>query len=268
MQVVARILVACGLASLIAVAAAAAPEERAEPATAPSTAPSSTLVRVAIYDHLAGKSKGSVNLVQFLTPANGFTSTIVSPQDLRDGVLKDYDVLIVPGGSGSKQAERIEPSGRENIRNFVKGGGGFVGICAGSYLASSDYTWSLNLLNAKVLDRKHWARGTGPVQLKMTDSGKDALHQADEVEVYYGQGPLLAPDDEKDLPKYEELATYASEVTKEGVPGGVMVGTTAIARAPFGDGRVICFSPHPEVVDGPNEMIMKGVRWAAKIEEK
>jgi len=38
-----------------------------------------------------------------------------------------------------------------------------------------------------------------------------------------------------------------------------MRGTTAIARAPFGEGRVICFSPHPEKTAGLEGMIARAI---------
>jgi hypothetical protein len=177
--------------------------------------------------------------------------------------LKDFDVLIIPGGSGSKQAEKLEPVGREKIVEFVRKGHGYVGICAGSYLATNDYTWSLGLLNAKVIDRAHWARGTGPVKVTLTPVGKAALgEKADDLDVYYGQGPLLAPGGKPEPAAYEPLATFATEIAKNGAAKGVMPGTTAIARGTFGVGRVICFSPHPEVSGGPNHLIAAGVKWA------
>lgn len=222
------------------------------------------LVRVAIYDHSDGSAKAPVALQRFLTEVNGFRCKRVRPENIADNCLKEFDVLIVPGGSGSKQAEMLKPEGREAIRKFVQGGGGYVGICAGSYLATNDYSWSLGLLNAKVIDRKHWARGTGNVKITLTSSGKDALHfPSDDVDVYYGQGPLLAPGDKTEPKPYEALAVYASEIAKKGAPMGVMVGTTAIARSTFGNGRVICFSPHPEVKDGPNQLVLQGIRWVS-----
>ena len=81
--------------------------------------------------------------------------------------------------------------------------------------------------------------------------------------VYYGQGPLLVPGDHPELPAYEVLAEYETEVVANGAIPGVMKDTHAIVRASFGKGRVICFSPHPERPSGPNEMILQGVRWAA-----
>ncbi|MFO1063189.1 MAG: BPL-N domain-containing protein [Pirellulales bacterium] len=184
--------------------------------------------------------------------------------EIQAGRLSAFDLLIVPGGSGSKQASNLGESGREQIRDFVRNGKGYVGICAGSYLASSDYEWSLHLLNAKVFDRAHWARGTGTVELKFSSQGKELLGEtADKFQVYYGQGPLLVPDTKPDLPAFEPLAEYASEIAEKGAPKGVMIGTTAIARGDYGQGRVICFSPHPEGNRKTEHIMLAGVRWAS-----
>jgi glutamine amidotransferase-like uncharacterized protein len=233
-------------------------------AKAPTTAPAAGVLRVAIYDDGGGSQSGTTNVSQCLTTTGGgFKFKAVKAEDIRAGVLKDYDVLVQPGGSGSKQAAALGDEGRETVRTFVRNGGGYVGICAGSYLSTTDYTWSLGLLNAKVLDRKHWARGTGPVQIRLTEAGKKFFGATgDGMTVYYGQGPLLSPDDKADLPAYEPLAVYESEIAKNGAPSGVMIGTTAIATTPFGKGRVICFSPHLEKNPEQQGLIRLAIRWA------
>jgi hypothetical protein len=83
------------------------------------------------------------------------------------------------------------------------------------------------------------------------------------VTVRYNQGPLLAPADKKGVPEYEPLASFETEVAENGAPRGVMKGTTAIARAEFGTGRVVCFSPHPEQTPGLKSLVRQAVRWAA-----
>ena len=223
------------------------------------------LVRVAIYDHSPDQSGGGPkNLMSFLTREEGFACTVVSPETIREQGLQSFDVLIMPGGSGSAQAEKLQAKGGETIKDFVKAGGGYVGICAGSYLASSNYDWSLNLINARVWDRAHWARGTGEVTLCMTDPGQKLLSAGQEkVECYYGQGPLFVPDDKPDLPGYEVLAAYETEIAEKGAPKGAMTGTHAIIRSLYGQGRVICFSPHPEKTGGPRNLMTLGVKWAA-----
>jgi hypothetical protein len=230
----------------------------------PTGAAAPSLVRVALYDHVESDRRQRT-LEAILTEERGFACRRVGPADVREGVLDEVDVLVMPGGSGSAQARNLEDSGRESIRRFVRGGGAYVGICAGSYLASSDYDWSLHILNARVLDRKHWARGTGPVALIVTPTGKETLAIETPVvdDVHYGQGPLLAPGRSRDLPPYETIAIYADEIAKNGAPTGVMIGTTAIARSTFGRGRVICFSPHCEAKGGPHHLFVAGVRWAS-----
>ena len=226
---------------------------------------SSKLIKVAVYDHTSnGISSGRKNLQTFLIPENGFITTHVTPEMIRAGILSKQDVLIMPGGSGSKQALALGNDGKQIVKDFVASGKGYIGICAGSYLATNHYSWSLGLINAKVVDSKHWARGTGNVTLRLTESGKsDLQYNQPTCEVYYGQGPLLAPGDPADGPQYQTLATYASEIAKKGAPSGVMVGTTAIARTHYKEGRVVCFSPHPEKPGGLSNLISQAVYWAA-----
>lgn len=229
-------------------------------------------MRIGVYSHStnASKAAGIVRVFTLiLTPEKGYQVRRVKPEDIRTGVLTNLDVLIMPGGSGSKQATNLETSGREAIQQFVKNGGGYVGVCAGAYLASSHYPWSLHIINSRVIDREHWARGTGNVVITFSELGLRALgHPEKEVEVYYGQGPLYGRGTNDALAPYEELAVYKTEVPKEnvppGVPMGVMQGTTAIARGEYGKGRVMCYSPHPEKPFQPvYHLIENGVRWAA-----
>jgi hypothetical protein len=55
-------------------------------------------------------------------------------------------------------------------------------------------------------------------------------------------------------------------MAKKGAPSGVMKGTTAIAAAEFGKGRVICISPHPEKTKGLDGFIRHAVTWVASNE--
>ncbi|WP_339743668.1 BPL-N domain-containing protein [uncultured Rubinisphaera sp.] len=227
--------------------------------------------KIAIYCHQEGKSRGAVNLMTFLTPENGFNAVIVSPEEIQAGALKNqsFDVLIMPGGMASAQANNLGETGRENVREFVNTGGGYVGICAGAYLSTTYRLWSLGIVNARVWDLSHWARGTGMVNLCMSDSGCKVLAvPSKSVETYYGQGPLLVPGNSPDLPGYEVLASYETEIAKKGAPEGAMTDAHAIIRTMYGSGRVICYSPHPEKEWGPKELMAHGVRWASGVDEK
>ncbi len=222
-------------------------------------------IRVALYADAGAAKEGSPHIKKSLPVDQGFDLKLVSAEEIRRGALDPFDVLIQPGGSGSKQAKTLGDEGCKREKKFVAAGGGYIGICAGAYLASANYPWSLGLLDAKVVDSAHWARGTGEVRLAITSTGRSALGiKEDQCVIYYGQGPLLAPGEKDDIDDYELLASYETEIAKKNAPQGVMKGTTAIARSTFGKGRVVCFSPHPEKTPGRETFLQSAVRWAAR----
>jgi len=245
-----RCVVTFALAWVFLFVACVAPVATAEPA-----AGAREDIRVAVYrDVGVGPS-----VRQLLTALGTFERVEVrevTAEAIRAGALADVDVLIHPGGSGGKQGRHLGAEGRASIRRYIRDGGGFIGICAGAYLASADYAGSLNVLDARVVDRKHWARGKGTVEIALTDAGRRVL-KSDErsLKIFYAQGPLLAPRDRADIPDYETFATFETEIAKNGAPRGVMIGTTAIARGAFGKGRVVCFSPHPEMTEGLESLV-------------
>jgi hypothetical protein len=220
-------------------------------------------IHVAIYQDTGTPDLSAQVVDNALKISPSFITKRVDADGIRNGALAGMDVLVQPGGSGSAQAKKLEESGRDKIKQFVKNGGGYVGICAGSYLASSYYPWSLHLLNADVVDREHWARGRGTVQLKLSSLGQSMLDQPNDiVECMYHQGPLLAPGHEPGLAPYEPIAIFKTEVAKNGAPPGIMLGTTAMARGIYGKGHVVAVSPHPEKTDGLDNIVRRVVEWA------
>jgi glutamine amidotransferase PdxT len=247
--------------SLIAAATAAINAVSARADDKPET---KKIIHVAIYDDAGTPDLSALAADNALKISPSFVTKRVNAKSIREGALKGMDVLVQPGGSGSKQSKTLEPEGLNAIRSFVKDGGGYVGICAGAYLATSGYTWSLHILNADTVDSKHWARGFGPVTLKFSSLGQTVLDEPkDNVICNYHQGPLLAPGHEEGLAPYEPIATFATEIAKNGAPTGVMVGTTAMARGVYGKGHVVAISPHPEKTDGLDNIVRRLVEWAA-----
>jgi len=203
--------------------------------------------------------------------AENFSVRRMVADEIRAGKLSDVDVLIHPGGSGSKQGRALGEEGRKAVARFVRDGGGYLGVCGGAYLATNDYSWSLNLIDAKCVDRKHWARGTGSVNIKLSPAGSTFFgHASEQMEIFYGQGPLLGrPEwDDKEVPDYQSLAIYDSEIAEKGAPAGVMRGTSAVVRAKYQGGRVFCFSAHPEKTNDLHYMIPVAVRWLAQVEDE
>ncbi len=221
-------------------------------------------IRVAIYADEGVSRNDPAQVKACLPTAKGFKVTNITAKEIRGGALDKFDVLIHPGGSGSGQAKSLGDEGRQRVRQFVEGGGGFVGVCAGAYLASAEYPWALKLLDARVIDDEHWARGIGEVKLRLPLAGRIALATDKEIAaIYYENGPLLGPATKSDIPDFESLAEFETEIAENGAPKGVMKGTIAIARGKFGEGRVVCFRPHPEKTRGCESFLTEGVGWAA-----
>ena len=103
-----------------------------------------------------------------------------------------YDVVVFPGGGGSAEAAGIGKDGAIAVKEFVAGGGGYYGTCAGGFLAltatccdvvtpgycggatgckASSYGLGLLPLAAA----EPWDRGHGPVLMTINDAAIAAL---------------------------------------------------------------------------------------------
>jgi len=215
---------------------------------------------VALYDAGGAAGKGLVRIPQILADSPDTILVRVGPEEIRGGALAQFDLVIFPGGSGSKQAAALGPSGCEQVRQFVRQGGGYVGICAGAYLATSGFSWGLKILDAKTVSPK-WRRGRGTVEIEPTEEGRRILGADGRVGILYVNGPILMPAEVDALPDYVPLAFFRTELAENGTPVGVMTDSPAIVAGPCGGGRVLCFSPHPEQTDGLEDFLRRAVRW-------
>ncbi len=229
-----------------------------------SGAKPSDAIYAALYDAGGTGSKGPVALEKDLAQMENVVVRRIGVPEVTAGALEKFDIIIVPGGSASKQAHTLGTDGCRAITDFVKSGGGYLGLCAGAYLASNNYTWSLRIIDAQVIDRQHWKRGTGRVKIELTSEGRRLFtEKPGMIDIRYANGPLLAPDEDPNIPDFRVLAHFRTEINKNDAPEGVMKDTPAIIAGRFGKGRVFCSSPHPEYTEGLEPLVHKAVRWAA-----
>jgi glutamine amidotransferase-like uncharacterized protein len=231
---------------------------------------------VAVFEIGDGRGGATKNLPAILDADSTCTWELVEAEAIRGGALDPFDVVIFPGGGGSRQAAALEDEGTEAVRRFVRDGGGYVGICAGAFLATAKYDWSLALVNAKTITGKKEipglgvknmaARGAGTVKTELTDAGKRVFGDTPGlIDARYAGGPVLSPAERDDLPEYVVLAWYRTEVSAFELQQGTMVDTAAIVAARFGSGRVIAFSTHPESIEGTQWLVQRAVRSTARV---
>ena len=225
------------------------------------------LRRVAVFD-AAGANEGKV--LKVLDGERNLFACHVGPQDMRRKVLQQFEVMVFPGGSGSKQGEAIGGKGRENVRHFVSGGGGVVGICAGAFLCTSHYKWSLHLMNASVFNKmvevagkgrkSMWYRGKPTdVDVEVSGEGVAVLGLEGTYSIRYHNGPILSPGDSPSAPAYRSLAFFRTENGIYQAQKGTMVGAPAVVASDFGKGRVLAISPHFESTRGKERIILRAI---------
>lgn len=190
----------------------------------------------------------------------------ISAKDIQGGILENIDVIIFPGGSGSKQLNNLGYSGKERIRKFViDEGKGVVGICAGAYLLSTtpDYP-CLNLGNVKVIDRAHYARGRGLIEFKLNIGGEKIFPESENIKQYcqYYDGPVMEALVKKG--NSTELGVYITDIhPNKGAPEGFTPGKLFLYNENVGKGRLFAIAGHPESTPGQRWMVPRMVRWVS-----
>ena len=217
------------------------------------------VIKVAVYDDKGATGKGIPCVTEIMGKTADIKLTRFKGADIAAGALKGYDLVMFTGGSGSAEAGGLGEKGREEVRDFVRGGGGYVGICAGAYLACSGFEWGVGVLNAKTVSPK-WRRGQGEVKI----SGEAFGEKLSDRGIRYSNGPIIKADVRKDLPEFEVLVSFRTELAENDSPVGAMVNAPAMVRSTFGLGRVFTSSPHPEQTAGLEPIVEKAVRWVAR----
>jgi len=216
---------------------------------------------ITLYEGKGAWETGTSNLKQFLKIHQmEFESS--GPQDLilGDLAIKAPKLLIMPGGESWVYLEDLKEEGAENIREFVRKGGSYLGICAGAFYATSHRRggvatgpYGIGLLEGTAHDGTYleepgyiegvmdflWELGNPLVQ----GLGKSARM------LLYG-GPYFEFKPEEAQKKHVEVV---SRFAHSGKP--------AMIRFRYGKGRVFLAAPHFEVKEEPGEKPQHDFTW-------
>lgn len=223
----------------------------------------------AMYDCEGVGGSGPRQLEKVAKASEGaFTVTRVCPEDIREGALDQFRGVLFPGGSGKAIAQALEPEGQGRVKDFVKKGGGYVGICAGAYLATCRIDGYLEM--AGMYHNQPWRKGSGVLKVELTPEGEKVFGtEFKSFKTRYNNGPVWGHE-EGDTPEGEfapvtVLANFREAAkTKEGRQADEMVGTPAITATEYGAGRLLMISPHPETHAKLFPLVTRGVIWAVK----
>lgn len=159
-----------------------------------------------------------------------FKVRIVGPKEaypLNAESLKGVALFVQPGGGQDipGAANSIGRQGAEDVRAFVAGGGVYLGICMGAYLASG---LGYGLIDG---DTDSEVGRIGFAAKTIEDTVVPINWRGDKTWLYYQDGPYL-PSSSYGKPA-DIMATYST-------------GDIAAALYHYGAGKVALIGPHPE----------------------
>jgi glutamine amidotransferase-like uncharacterized protein len=216
----------------------------------------------------------------------GFKIVLANAKDLSSkswnesgSILYGANVMVIPGGAVHFWAfptMEDQAAAIGNITEFVKNGGGYVGVCAGTCEALSglDYHY-LDLVNAsmttRTMDAWDWRLLQGPLYVNvvapsnpvMFGYGPDAVRPGygPKTTIFYLGGPaMINVGDNATI-----LATYAGPITQQVIQSvNDTWGAAAVVAADYFDGKVVVFGPHPEYPGPVGRMYAQALYYVAK----
>ncbi|MBO7684704.1 MAG: hypothetical protein J6T51_08275, partial [Kiritimatiellae bacterium] len=254
-------LVAAAAVAALAGCAGTGAKNCAAPAADGVAAP----LRVAVFVGNGARSVGAFRWLEIATMAGNVVATPVDGEAVRRGALDAADVLVMPGGRAHVEAIDLGAEGREKVKAFIRGGGGYIGTCAGFYLVSEptggrrkDY---LGLIPFR--DTSDGGNGRAEVMFEFNDkAARLAGIRKGRKKISYSHGPVpVRSKNEVEGTKAEVVATYACDYNPGSAPGISKAGHPAAVAAECGKGRMFVFTCHPEADVGDRECIEGAFRY-------
>lgn len=212
-----------------------------------------------VYDSVSEQS-GYIENVLIALYQVGDASTITS-QDIMNGALSAFHAVVFPGGFASFTGLKKWGDEFANaVRYFVSAGGGYLGVCGGSYIAGREpanafrvyCNQTLGLADVKVetppiiasivdYQATQWHRYPVSVQFATIDHAIISGHQGEIDDIAYSSGPMMdEPGSTVDVLAYFVEPGYEGKI--------------ALIASYFGQGRVVLCSPHGEAsLEGQTE---------------
>ena len=173
----------------------------------------------------------------------GCNVTLVDANRIINEGLDGFSLICVPGGDMYQYAYYLSSKGRAHIKQFIEEGGGYIGICGGSYFAASRVVWrgdQLPMIPLALFDGAaegpinsiHPYPQYGMCQIDFTNTSHPIAESLpDSAWVLYYWGPHFMLDK---IIGIDILGMYSGE------------GKACMLAFEYGNGRVFLIGAHPE----------------------
>lgn len=244
----------------------AAPGPEARPRRG-EPAPRRARPRIAVYTG-GGSSHSWLWFVEIFQRLGLIDLSFVDQAAVARGDLGTAQVLAVSGGDTFGMAQALGRQGAEALEEFIRGGGLYLGSCAGAYLPLNSSKEPLNLFNwvaakitnlsstlpqARELPQKfctpygcsyvfHPVREA--VQLSL--QGREPFDGPDLDAPLYGGPAMIASDGVEVLATYQGFTDRTRFLVDQDLASQTLLGRAAVVRSRLGQGWLYLFGPHLE----------------------
>ncbi|MBB3459188.1 hypothetical protein FHT86_007520 [Rhizobium sp. BK313] len=220
--------------------------------------------RVAIY---SGKAIGYPYWAYYAHAllSIGLTFAPLSATEVASGSLERFDLLVMPGGFATWGLDRAEGLQGVDaaIRSFIERGGAMIGSCGGAFYASEGRPGWLGAIDATPkFTQEYLLTGAAVLGISITDRLLNkGLPEA--IELPYYHGPIYSNADRTaatlgHFRNYvEESRLFIDNPLDRGLFDREIKQAPAILVAGAGKGKILAFSPHPEM----GEFLRKGITF-------
>lgn len=244
----------------------------------------SCVADIALYDpgyENDGVWEEEVQALITLFNTYNYSYEIIDHQDINAGRLGEgdaqrYRALVAPGGYAYWRNRAVSATGEAAIRGFVSGGGGYVGFCAGTFWTAETVVWAeestggggaynspsdyaaypydLGLLKGQATGPFGWKPWEGGYAASLEPAAMDTsiptlalLGMPAKTRFFYYGGPVFSFDE---IPVGLEI--WGRAIAPAGLPEDAKTGAgePSIVRFREGEGEVVLFSYHPEILMG------------------
>ena len=105
----------------------------------------SSIPQIALYSE-TGADERCILTTTRMFEWMGYDVTLIDADSVNNTILEKYNIICFPGGDMYQYSQNISAEGLEKIRNFIRAGGGYIGICGGAYFTGEKIFWQGNQL--------------------------------------------------------------------------------------------------------------------------
>lgn len=211
-------------------------------------------------------NNSNIIIARMLDLSPEYELVFLAPEDYVNGTLEGLDVVIQPGGGCTRQYKALGEKGAEALKNFVRNGGKYYGVCAGAFLAlqqSRDDYPRLGLVPYKGDDPSHY-RGKAAIKIGFTSDGKKVFENSKTSRNFvYAGGPVAISGETVEDTDVKVLAKYVGRIINVHNPMPVepMTDKAAFLGGRVGKGKVFLSCPHPEMEERALDIVRDAFKY-------